>query len=154
MKRTKQTWQKPCKVILKFYKPFCLQRTKILSSFLSDERTMTSGGSRIFPRGGVNPPGGAWTRQIFPKTAWNRKNLDARGGRASLTPPPRSANDDTNKHVRKVQNEPRKMRYHQICVLLVGVFLRKMQTVALWNIAKLGILLPKRHVFDPINWKP
>ena len=37
--------------------------------------------------GGVNPPGGAWTRQIFPKTAWNRKNLDARGGRASLTPP-------------------------------------------------------------------
>ena len=46
-----------------------------------------SGGSRIFPRGGVNPPGGAWTRQIFPKTAWNRKNLDAQGGRASLTPP-------------------------------------------------------------------
>ena len=41
--------------------------------------------------GGVNPPGGAWTRQIFPKTAWNRKNLDAQGGRASLTPP-RSAN--------------------------------------------------------------
>ena len=37
--------------------------------------------------GGVNPPGGAWTRQIFPKTAWNRKNLDAQGGRASLTPP-------------------------------------------------------------------
>ena len=46
-----------------------------------------SGGSRIFPRGGVNPPGGAWTRQIFLKTAWNRKNLDAQGGCASLTPP-------------------------------------------------------------------
>ena len=41
-----------------------------------------------FPEGGgVNPPGGAWTRQIFPKTAWNRKNLDAQGGHASLTPP-------------------------------------------------------------------
>ena len=66
----------------------------------------TSGGSRIFPRGGrepsrggVNPPGGAWTRQIFPKTAWNRKNLDAQGGgRASLTPPPRSANGHTLNH--------------------------------------------------------
>ena len=46
--------------------------------------------------GGVNPPGGAWTRQIFPKTAWNRKNLDAQGGRASLTPPPRSANGSTS----------------------------------------------------------
>ena len=54
---------------------------------------VSSGGSRIFPRGGVNPPGGAWTRQIFPKTAWNRKNLDAQGGggarpsRPPLDPP-------------------------------------------------------------------
>ena len=40
-----------------------------------------------FPEGGREPSRGAWTRQIFPKTAWNRKNLDAQGGRASLTPP-------------------------------------------------------------------
>ena len=57
--------------------------------------SQTSGGSRIFPRGGVNPPGGAWTRQIFPKTAWNRKNLDAQGGACvPHAPPPRSANAD------------------------------------------------------------
>ena len=43
--------------------------------------------------GGVNPPGGAWTRQIFPKTAWNRKNLDAQGGACVPHAPPRSAND-------------------------------------------------------------
>ena len=42
--------------------------------------------------GGVNPPGGAWTRQIFPKTAWNRKNLDAQGGACVPHAPPRSAN--------------------------------------------------------------
>ena len=42
--------------------------------------------------GGVNPPGGAWTRQIFPKTAWNRKNLDAQGGGVRPSRPPRSAN--------------------------------------------------------------
>ena len=60
----------------------------ISCKFLTRKRIpRRSGGSRIFPRGGVNPPGGAWTRQIFPKTAWNRKNLDAQGGRASLTPP-------------------------------------------------------------------
>ena len=35
-----------------------------------------------FPRGGANSPGGANIRfcQIFPKTAWNRKNWGARGG--------------------------------------------------------------------------
>ena len=38
--------------------------------------------------GGVNPPGGAWTRQIFPKTAWNRKNLDAQGGACVPHAPP------------------------------------------------------------------
>ena len=38
--------------------------------------------------GGVNPPGGAWTRQIFPKTAWNRKNLDAQGGGVRPSRPP------------------------------------------------------------------
>ena len=47
-----------------------------------------------FPEGGVNPPGGAWTRQIFPKTAWNRKNLDAQGGACVPHAPPRSANDN------------------------------------------------------------
>ena len=42
-----------------------------------------------FPEGGgVNPPGGAWTRQIFPKTAWNRKNLDAQGGACVPHAPP------------------------------------------------------------------
>ena len=56
----------------------------------------SSGGSRIFPRGGVNPPGGAWTRQIFPKTAWNRKNLDAQGGACVPHAPPRSANVKTS----------------------------------------------------------
>ena len=63
----------------------------------TESNTTVNGPSSVadpgFSRGGgVNPPVGAWTRQIFPKTAWNRKNLDARGGRASLTPPPRSAN--------------------------------------------------------------
>ena len=53
---------------------------------------ISSGGSRIFPRGGGREPSrGAWTRQIFPKTAWNRKNLDAQGGacvpHAPLDPP-------------------------------------------------------------------
>ena len=60
----------------------------------------TSDGFRISPRGG------AWTLQgggvntqfcrILPKTAWNWKNLDAEGGgggRASLTPPLRSATE-------------------------------------------------------------
>ena len=38
---------------------------------------------------GANSPGGANIRfcQIFPKTAWNRKNLDPRRGCASLAPP-------------------------------------------------------------------
>ena len=43
----------------------------------------TSGGSRISPRRGCQlPRGGANIRfcQIFPKTAWNWKNLDPRGG--------------------------------------------------------------------------
>ena len=43
-----------------------------------------------FPRGGVtNSWGGAniWSCQIFPKTAWNWKNLGPQGGRASLAPP-------------------------------------------------------------------
>ena len=56
-----------------------------------------SDGSRISPRGGREPSkgGGVNTQfcRILPKTAWNWKNLDAEGegGRASLTPPLRSA---------------------------------------------------------------
>ena len=49
-----------------------------------------SGESRISPRWGRQPSGGANIRicQIFPKTATaNRKNLDPRG-RTSLVPPP------------------------------------------------------------------
>ena len=49
--------------------------------------------------GGVNPPGGAWTRQIFPKTAWNRKNLDAQGGACVPHAPPRSANANNTENV-------------------------------------------------------
>ena len=49
-----------------------------------------------FPEEGApTPQGGAniWFRHIFPKTAWNWKNLGPRGGggRASLMPPLRSA---------------------------------------------------------------
>ena len=43
-----------------------------------------------FPEEGApTPQGGANIRfcQNFPKTAWNWKNLDPQGGRASLTPP-------------------------------------------------------------------
>ena len=60
-----------------------------------------------FPRdGGVNPPG-AWTHNfanVFLKTAWNRKNLDAGGGACipHAPPPPfRSANEVDNKHFSK-----------------------------------------------------
>ena len=53
--------------------------------------TISSGGSRISPRRGCQlPKGGANIRfcQNFPKTAWNRKNLDPQvGGRASPAPP-------------------------------------------------------------------
>ena len=72
-----------------------LEKIQFVSNlFLRKIKIICSGGSRIFPRGGVNPPGGAWTRQIFPKTAWNRKNLDAQGGACvPHAPPPRSAND-------------------------------------------------------------
>ena len=48
--------------------------------------SVTSGGSRISPRRGRQlSRGGANIRfcQIFPKTAWNWKNLDPQGGRAS-----------------------------------------------------------------------
>ena len=44
-----------------------------------------------FPEEGRQPPGGANIRicRNFPKTAWNRKNLDVRGGACpSRTPPP------------------------------------------------------------------
>ena len=42
-----------------------------------------------FPEGGAwTLQGGAWTRQIFPKTAWNRKNLDAQGGGVRPSRPP------------------------------------------------------------------
>ena len=46
-----------------------------------------------FPEGGAWTLQGAWTRQIFPKTAWNRKNLDAQGGACVPHAPPRSANE-------------------------------------------------------------
>ena len=52
----------------------------LLCSLISTE---SSGGSRITPRWGANFPGGAniWFCQIFPKTAWNWKNLDPGGPR-------------------------------------------------------------------------
>ena len=48
---------------------------------------LCSGGSRISLRRGRQLPGGTniWFCQIFPKTAWNWKNLDP--GVASLMPP-------------------------------------------------------------------
>ena len=60
--------------------------TEIKKSSLS---TMTSGGSRIVPRWGAN----IRFCQIFPKTAWNWKNLDP-WGRAHPSRPLRSATDD------------------------------------------------------------
>ena len=56
---------------------------------------LSSGAFRISPRWGRQFSEGAVnTRfcQIFPKTAWNWKNLDPQGGCASLAPPLRSAN--------------------------------------------------------------
>ena len=47
-----------------------------------------SGGSRISRGGGVS----SWFYQISPKTAWNRKNLDARGGVCVPHAPLRSTN--------------------------------------------------------------
>ena len=47
---------------------------------------LTSGGSRIPPRWGCQLPGGVPTYDFvkkFANTAWNWKNLDPRGGRAS-----------------------------------------------------------------------
>ena len=52
-----------------------------------------------FPRGGGGgcqlPRGGTNIRfcQIFPKTAWNRKNLGARGGRGAPCASPKSATE-------------------------------------------------------------
>ena len=73
--------------------PIMLRSALLLQGAPAKKFYNSSGGSRIFPRGGVNPPGGAWTRQIFPKTAWNRKNLDAQGGACVPHAPPRSANE-------------------------------------------------------------
>ena len=54
-----------------------------------------------FPRGGgANPPGkGVADKrfcQIFPKTAWNWKNLDPKEGARVFRAPLRSANDSDN----------------------------------------------------------
>ena len=46
-----------------------------------------SGGSRIFPRGGVNPPGGAWTRQISRKLHEIERIWTPRGGVRPSRPP-------------------------------------------------------------------
>ena len=43
--------------------------------------------------GGANSKKCYYLANSFPKTAWNWKNLDPQGGRASLAPPLRSAND-------------------------------------------------------------
>ena len=52
-----------------------------------------SGGSRIFPRGGVNPLGGGREHAKFSRKLHEIERIwTPRGGRASLTPPPRSAN--------------------------------------------------------------
>ena len=48
-------------------------------------RSQYSGVSRISLRWGANPPG--WFCQIFPKTAWNWRNLDPRRGARPLDPP-------------------------------------------------------------------
>ena len=58
----------------------------------SDLSSTISGGSRFTRRGGANPPEGDINIrfcQIFPKTAWNWKNLDPRRGvGVSLARPP------------------------------------------------------------------
>ena len=52
-----------------------------------------SGGSRIFPRGGREPSRGGVNTPNFPENCMKSKEFGRPGGgRASLTPPPRSAN--------------------------------------------------------------
>ena len=68
-----KSWRQPCIF------------AKISRKFYPHNTVADPGFSR---GGGVNPPGGAWTRQIFPKTAWNRKNLDAQGGACVPHAPP------------------------------------------------------------------
>ena len=64
----------------------------------SDSLLSTSGGSRIFPRGGREPSRGGVNTPNFPENCMKSKEFGRPGGgRASLTPPPRSANVDVNK---------------------------------------------------------
>ena len=70
--------------------------------------TMTSGGSRIFPRGGREPSRGGMNTPNFPENCMKSKEFGRPGGgRASLTPPPRSANDDGIEVGRDKTREPR-----------------------------------------------
>ena len=70
--------------------PFCPETEILQQNFLYYD---TSGGSRIFPRGGgANSQSGCAYLLFLPKTAWKWKNLDPQGGRASLAPPLGSAN--------------------------------------------------------------
>ena len=68
---------------------------------------LTSGGSRIFPRGGREPSRGGVNTPNFPENCMKSKEFGRPGGgRASLTPPPRSANansflKDTQGHLLK-----------------------------------------------------
>ena len=72
----------------------------LLSSWFYIPHT-SSGGSRIFPRGGgVNPPGGREHAKFSRKLHEIERIWTPRGGRASLTPPPRSANDENQMMVR------------------------------------------------------
>ena len=72
-----------------------------MSACDSMQAAITSGGSRIFPRGVRQLPKLLLFFKFLPKTAWKWKNLDPQGGRASLAPPLRSANDYSHLHGKK-----------------------------------------------------
>ena len=60
----------------------------------SDLLSKFSGGSRIFPRGGREPSRGGREHAKFSRKLHEIERIwTPRGGRASLTPPPRSANE-------------------------------------------------------------
>ena len=71
---------------------FNRKNTQRETSSSGDEAKVFSGGSRIFPRGGVNPPGGGVNTPNFPENCMKSKEFGRPGGGVRPSRPPRSAN--------------------------------------------------------------
>ena len=82
---------------------------------------LPSGGSRIFPRGGREPSRGGVNTPNFPENCMKSKEFGRPGGgRASLTPPPRSANASLNficgrQRYHKTNLSPGRVQSHWLC---------------------------------------